>query len=420
MGSVERGHSARPRFHWRRFAFFAALLFGMLSLVAIVRRHDSEDRWEEALDRVDAWQAALEQIDRERSVLYGEPLDGEAWESYERAFSRLTQVDGLGAHAAIALYVDEEESREQRIALLRDAAPALDALRDGAHRRLGARAVEWTTGHGGPSLEHVRTLVELALARQELALEEGEEGSGVEFWLDALQLARDLSHTPRLIDEVIGTALMSITLDQLQLVAPWTSLSETDRQHLAQGLARLDADFELVSRATRGDYVLAAHSFQRREEESGLTGGDLRQSWRQPFSAHRLFAEYGDVLEGAARRYEGLWSSASATSIHDELRELQSELARSSNPYAKRFADTFESSVTARIEAVTRLRLLRVALAYAIDPGNREFALSDPYGTELRLVQDDDGVRWSAASASELWPATTLEEGFSSTALRER
>lgn len=394
---------------WLRICLIASgcVLALVVSGLAIASSIDA--LWREALEHAVSLAKRLPQTQARRVCLWGQTESGNAWEEYHAAL-RAIDTDPIDGRAAVRLLAAPSQlDRREREALLRQAAPALDLLRAGAHRELALMTLPTLpTQVGADPTAAVRRLTAVARLRAEHLAERNDADGAVQQLLDILQFARDLMATPRWREEALGIDVIAATFDYLaandglRLVRlPSQALSALDL-----GLADLDAGLPARSLATLGDAV----DLVLRLDHDPVLADELAVrafgAWRYGCSARAMAARYLEHIDQHARDAAEAHAHPGSDLLANLLR-LRGRLDSSSNPLTRRVAIEGQGDPRRRLHALVRLRLLRLAAQFR--QGRTPGPMPDPAGGVLTtaLIEGQFRVGSRHAGAPNLTVAGT-------------
>ena len=367
------------------------VLAGLTLTMGLTYRSTSERRWQEKLAELSEWEAEFDTRSRERSVLYGESLEGEAWPEYELALRELRMIPDFDERAGLAWRAHMEGAQADRNAFLEQAAPALEHLRRASHLRTGVREIDWSKGFSHPvaKLLEVHALSNTALARFQFELERKRPGQAARWWLDDLQLARDIDSHPILIQEAIASSIFGTCAEVLQAPGLLARLEPRTLRVLAEGLRRVDEGTPIGTQAGRTEFALLLHSLET--HGAGILmdlSNQAPQLWRYGFSWRNAAVDAAHRAEEVQVEYHRICSSPSTNRLA-EIDALMAPIEASPNPFLRHLPKS-HSIVRTRFEALARLRVLRMAIAYRL---GEELVLDDPYGPKLVLTEGPARVR---------------------------
>ncbi len=365
-------------------------------------------QWQRFRDAAAVVQAEFDAREPSRPALWGEAVGGPAWPHYERAFAMfsMSSDDGYLPYLArvegrrLAGVANTERLREgpPAVEVVVDNAPALAALREGAHCTDGKRPMDWSAGFN-LRVQTLLTARHLANAGALAAIVAASDGDGqqcVRIMLDVMQLGRDLVQSPLLIEQMIGCAVMQVggwmTID-------WSNLlRHLDADALgvfAVGLARLDAALPLEPSWIATGAVLLAHhasnvhhvSHVLAKSDDSLTGRPW-DTWRYGFSPRLALAQHGLSQLQLAKRVQALCSGRDAVDVV-AIERLFAETVASSNPASRLLTPNLAAALENRLRVLASLRLLRMAVQHAV--GEDIAPLPDPSGGVLEWAIDAKG-----------------------------
>jgi hypothetical protein len=202
--------------------------------------------------------------------------------------------------------------------------------------------------------------------------------------------------SPLLITQLIGCALLSISLDETADRELLDRLSPDALAELNRGLEVLDRNLPVAPVAPRAEAALLVRACQA-EDATGQKRplGDLGWTctWRYGFSTRLMLAE---AVKALAKFYDG-WARAAALPWPQAEAALESAwqcMAESANPLAK--PPNLASIERTRRQATALLRLLRLDVAHRL---GRDLQLPDPAGNgPLKVSREPDGLRFRSAA----------------------
>ena len=361
-----------------------------------------ETTWARMLHETEHLRLELESLPSRRSVLWGEPIAGNAAADYRQALEltkatrdadtqQLTWIKTLAKSGAEAA----EPARERFATTL--SAP-LASLVSGAHRSSCGWYPDWSKGLSHPvsNLLVERQLANAAVATAMGAARTGRDQDAVHLLLDAAQFGRDGAHRMQTIEELIGLAILGIATHEALLERGLlATLAEPALEELLDGLRRLDEDFETAGRGQRGDAVLAGFHMRRDPTpwSDALDLGPI-SAWREGFSHKLVIGKVQLAAIGLARTQSGLALEAEPVAARRGAAAGQ-EFLRTGGPLADRLLPAHDLARNRR-DAIARLRLLRMLLALHL--GQAPAPLADPFGGTLHAEREADGRlrAWSA------------------------
>lgn len=242
-----------------------------------------------------------------REALTGATADGSAFAHYRQALERTQAVSRAGGDRLRELRCKPAAvPPAEAVALLEQYAPAVAAMRAGAHCRDARPEVDWRAGfsHRVTNLLVARDLVQAAVSTAQRLRAAGKDVAAVELLLDAATFGSDLMHSPTLIDQMIGAALTTIATGEAWDDASLKALSPAARQVLADGLARLDARCP-TTLDLAGESLLFANAVQH-FPPTYEASAPAWLAWRQGFSLRLAAAEAVLFQTGMAAELAGM------------------------------------------------------------------------------------------------------------------
>lgn len=349
-------------------------------------------------------QAGADAREPARPVLWGEAQAGKAWPHYERAFHLLsTKVDS--AHLAslgrsegrrIAGVTNTEQVRAGPSAaeVVAAHADALIALRAGAHSTDARRPMDWNAGHSIriQNLLTARHLANAAVLTAILAVGDGDGERAVQILLDVMQLGRDLTRSPLLIEQMIGCATQAIaTSDAVTWANLLRTLDADALRLLAVGLAQLDeAPGALAPAATwiSSEAALLANTNLERLTRDRALASQTLSAWRYAFSLRLAMARHGLHQLQLGQQAQTLCAERNTVDL-PALDRLFADAVASANPITAMFTPNYSAGLRNHLRAIAALRLLRMAVQHAA--GDVVTPLPDPSGGILQWALDAGG-----------------------------
>lgn len=354
-----------------------------------------ETTWARMLRETEGLRHELESLPTHRSVLWGEPVSGNAAADYRQALEltkatrdaetlQLTWIKTLTKSGATAA----EPARERFATAL--SAP-LASLASGAHRSTCSWRPDWSRGVSHPisNLLVERQLANAAVATAMGAAHEERDLDAVHLLLDAAQFGRDGAHRMQTIEELIGLAILGIATHEALLDRGLLAdLEETALAVFADGLRRIDEEFEVAGRGQRGDVVLIGCNMRRDPSPwSDALGLGRISAWREGFSNKLVIARLQLAAIELARVESGLaWEPRLAAERGTDA--ARQEFLRTGGPLADDLLPAHDLASNRR-DAIARLRLLRLLLALHL--GRTPDPLPDPFGGSLHAERRPDG-----------------------------
>ncbi len=336
-------------------------------------------------DRLEAW---MDGQYEPRPVLWGEAQAGNAWQLYEEAVGLVDPSVEKRWKQIVWEMEPGEERATLRDALLDQHAEALEKMSLGAHRQDARHLIRWKEGHSQkvdqiPNLYWFRFLSNLAVLQSERYLDEGKPRQAVHVLLDAMQFGRDLLEKPRMIDELIGAALLNIpTTGALIQFEQLDRFPAAELQELADGMAILDAGLPRRSLGSSGDLLLFHRSILQQSDSWWFQG----QAWLHGFSGWSMLASQVEEVEFLVEEQlslsEGPWSEQ-----RRRCNQSLEDFLESSSQVAIAWAPAL-GNASSRLTAIKNLRLSRMAVMLRLD-GQVE-PIADPFGDLLSYEQQGE------------------------------
>jgi hypothetical protein len=385
--------------------------------------------WKQMEAASDVIRKEVEARPKERPVLRGVALPGNAWDDYGPAVASFGQIDwwkpgwkDIQHYNGDAKDVDPLQVEE----MISTHRFVFEALERGARRRCGAYPYAWEEGdfRKEPGSTGTSAVRNLALARARLLREEGHVREAVEALLDLAQFGRDLAQAAPSWNRLDGQSVLRDALEEFRLCLEQDQVDRELLKQLGSALEVLEGSLPEDRMFAPFDVMDLAYGYRASKDldatfsRSGcmcfpdhtLTPWS---SWRFGFS-RRLMAVNAFGLAracaGASERAEGGGWSAYLRSKDEVTSLLQSSL----NPLKHHGIHGGAPELYFGLKA--QLRLLRVAACYRADGEIPD--LEDPFGTRLkhrltgsrlklwsvgRNGRDDDGAgTWSFSSEKDI------------------
>lgn len=327
---------------------------------------------------VDAKRAAVPS----RPVLRGTAEPGNAMDDYKLASGeavKLKTINKLGDLVSRTAKADPEAGKEAVAA----AGPMLAHLRRGAGRA-GARAdYAWEQGTAMPIpglLDYQRGINLVVLVARARA-EEGNPGEAAGVLLDGCQMGRDVGDDGLMIAEMIGSALLNLTLTEIRDLLAAGRFDAAAIRDLDAGLGVLDGSFPSHARSLNNEALMMGTTFLAEAEKSG-------------WGVARFF--HTNAYEAISR---SMARAAKAQSLPwgESLREfaaIEEEAKSSWNPLVRMTVPSLLGNTRVHRERLAQLRLLRTALRFKAT--GELLDLDDPFGTKLKTARSGDALKvWS-------------------------
>ncbi|MCB9877804.1 MAG: hypothetical protein H6835_09405 [Planctomycetes bacterium] len=358
---------------------------GLLLSAGFVRSR-AESAWQHLGERADSLHRRWATQQRPRAPLWGEPGEGRALDRYV-----------AGGKLAMALDC-MQQGEVGRLLRLTDPELAASPLRAGWQAPLaaldaGAHATDTSPLRGPSGEEDIANMLELRALANLAQLEAGArraEGDGtgaVRVTLDAMTMGADLVRDGLLINQMIGCAMLQIPMEHWSDDA-LRGLDDAARQEFARGLQRLDESLPCVLRFDR-EAIYVAGLLQRMPadaEDCWPAAPGLRYGFSSRWMLADAFLMFADMADELRALETAPWSERE----HAWQRHVDRMLA-SGNAAAGTMCPNLIAAETNLRQSLTRVRLLRTALAMHIDPQTP--ACDDPFGDgPLQLERAPDGV----------------------------
>lgn len=372
--------------------------------VGVTVRRGIDVRWEQMAAQVDAMGAERRSMNTDREAAYGPTMEGAAWSHYEAAFERMNRVwEELPIHNFDLVEAKTPEERAMRDALLRDLAPAFEALHRGAHARDARTGMNLADG----SLDGVRLMTRahylgtFAVAQARAQVERGEDMDAVATLLDAQQLGRDLIVAPYLMEEMLGLAVL-VDPYHLQWLAEEDApqMSMVAKEAWLDGMNRIRATIPATSPAWAGELERFGRDLQLAGEPTEPNVPGLKSAgWSGPITGPGLAYQFSWRSAGAdlLARGPGFVGRANAAcalapvAMLEALNDLHAETQIDDNPLVEQFFRHIQSVGKSRIYCMAKFDFLRHALALHL--GREAEVPADPWGNGVRVEVEADRVR---------------------------
>lgn len=380
---------------WVRWTILGfGVVGGMVAASVLADPHGWERsvQWAEARER--QWLAA----GRECPVLFGEVLPGGSYEGYMAAGKLGGSCAGVDEgrlrELASSLDVAVRPSPEDR-EMLRALAPAVALLRTAAHRAGGAGS--WPVPEGGPRgdawLLHLSVLIDaLRLEARDLQ-HAGDVAGAIEVLLDGVAAGVDLNHSMLTVDQMIGTTALEQVLTGFD-GDWWADGGEDVLRRLAAALATVDAALPCECQGIGDGCATMVLALARTEQWNALDLGlnSVLPAWQHGFSVRRLGMVNASRAMAVGMQFEReAPKGAESWAVREARMQQASTQVKERCNLSHWSFDHVIAAEQQRREVVTRLRLLRLAVARRLGDGMLQPA--DPFGDGLlEVVPTDAGV----------------------------
>lgn len=356
----------------------ATLTVTLVAMVA-VRRRTIATRWAEAVASADAVQARLQHHSpaRLRPRPAGSTAPVDAWDGY-----------------AVAITALEAEPADE--------VAALAALRRATDATAAHFPMPWAQGFAAdlpPALVLVR-LGEISAAEVDAAVTARDPARALAQLGDGFQLAVDLLGANVALHEVVGVTVLAAHHTAAATLAQTLDPASVEAGQLTALLAAVDRAIPLCSDSIRVEGTLVVRSMAQLDDLLTFTW----RLWRYAFSAEIAAAVHVQDCVAMAAEVDTLLAGGAPTA--HALAELGARHQASHNPITRLCAQNLHRTLGERLAALSRLRMLRVALAER--GGAPPLNLPCPQGGAFRLERDADGVRVHAPTGESLVLRATL------------
>lgn len=355
-----------------------ALAVTVVGLIA-ARQRAIATRWAEALASADALQARLEHHSparlRQRPASSSAPAD--AWDGYAIAIAAL----------------DAEPA---------DETTALAALRRAGDATTAHFPMRWGQGFAGdlPAAIELVRLGEISAAEVDAAVSARDPERALAQLGDGFQLAVDLLGANVALHEVVGVRVLTAHHTAATSLAQTLDPASAEAGQLATLLAAVDAAIPPCSDSIRVEGALAVRSMPQLNDLLSFTW----RLWRYAFSAEIAAAVHVRDCLAMAAEVDTLLAGSAPTA--HALDEFQARQFASRNPITRLCAQNLERTLGERLAALSRLRMLRIALAEC--RGAPALTLPCPQGGAFRTEREADVVRVQAPAGESLQLRATL------------
>ncbi|MFT7679422.1 MAG: hypothetical protein ACI8QC_003423 [Planctomycetota bacterium] len=364
----------------RRVAGLALLL--LLGAFAVSSmQEDLRPRVEELLSEL---HVELTARPEPREPVGGPGETGRAWESYWKAADMLktrptSLFNGISDDAMAACLAGAVERSKESRRLALSVQVELALIREGARRRdispfQSSEHVDLTQTL---SVFHTGAMSNLLGLLGVADLDAGKQAEGVATLLDAMQISQDHSHSPSIINQMVGAA--DVIPDSLLAVLEHEGFG----LFMPEALNALDAGLErLIARAPRRpNFVARLELVAITALEGPQPGPSMSQNFvsrilRPRPAPEKLFIEAYELAQefDQVSPYEAIglyWAT------------------RKPSPRDRRLTDTWLSMFQSMRRAVVRLQMLHHAIRLA--QGREPAPFADPFEMPLKVTEQADG-----------------------------
>jgi hypothetical protein len=369
-------------------------------------------RW----DEVEAWvaehESALAPAPIERPVLFGEVFAEDAAPHYARAEelarpivnARDRDLVDVWAERGIGTKTHDAETRAHHDELLASLAPALAALRRGAHcATYTPPAIDLEPSVENGQIANLlvgRWLANACCIEAAACLSAGDDLGAVAWTLDAASYGSDVARRVALIDQMIGNALVAIPTAEFWTDERLAELDATALDRLADGLEALDARHALTPRL-EAELVYFARVVMDPDEHVELLPEAFTAEgvvpWMQRLFPRLLAVHAVEEMRGSFERIEALREEQ--WPMRQKILELETtRLRKSDNPLLQVTTATLSMESGLRTVAA-KLRMLRIAVD--LHRGSTPPRIDDPFGTDALRVEVENGRFLVASSGGD-------------------
>lgn len=358
-----------------------ALAVAAVTIVGLIaaRRHAVATRWAEAIASADALQARLEHHSpaRLRQRPAGSTAPNDAWDAYAIAAASLEAVPA-------------------------DDAAALAALHRAGDAPTARFPMPWRQGLAGdlPAAVGLLRLGEISAAEVDAAVTARDPERALAQLGDGFQLAVDLLGANVALHEMVGMNVLGAHHTAATALAQTLDPASAEAERLAALLGAVDTAIPVASDSIRVEGALVVRSMGQMHDLFPLSLG----LWRYAFSAEIAVAVHVRDCLALATEVDALLASGAPTD--HALDAFQARQIASRNPITRLCAQNLDRMLGERLAALSRLRMLRIALAEC--RGAPALTLPCPQGGAFRTEREAGVVRVHAPSGESLELRATL------------
>jgi hypothetical protein len=379
---------------WKVLGVFLGVLALLVGLTALWIRSVTERRWA-AMER--ETRALLEEAkarDTARAALRGEPVEGNAWDDYRKAFQA-----GLAIRSdVLAEYLLNRPTADRAAvqSIVVAEAATLEALRQGARKSHARRPVKWEQGEI-PSMSYsaALNLAQLAACQARLLSEAGRLREASDLILDAGRMFGEAAIDSTSELEAFSLKAYGLVLDKLRSIVLNGRMSAEDHSELSRQLELLDRSLPRTAHSIANESMTMGFAFMTSpgDTEGWAEASEVaRSSWRFGFSIRLMqadaFEDSRAFWKRAAELDEKPWSEVVAG-----VERLQQEVIPGRNPLTYRPRGLLSCFLEGRLRRA-QIRLLRVAAHYRAL--GKALELDDPFGGKLLTERSGKKLKaWS-------------------------
>jgi hypothetical protein len=232
-----------------------------------------------------------------------------------------------------------------------------------------------------PGLLDTQRVSNVAVVKARALAEEGKAREAAGVLLDALQLGRDVASDGVLISEMIGSALLWVSLREIRDLLAAGLFDADSLRDLEAGLAVLDGSFPSHAQTLENEAMLIGISMCGEAEKSGWGAARLLHT--------NAYEGISRSLARAIRAQSLPWAEAQR-----EFADTDSEAKSSWNPLVRITAPSLIGNSRVNRERRAHLALVRTAVHFKAT--GEVLELGDPFGTTLKSSRTGDDLRiWS-------------------------
>ncbi len=302
-----------------------------------------------------------------REPVTGQGIAGSAFAAYAEA-GALAEVLGQSDQVLLRDLRERQSSVSATDAadFARRWAEPLAALQRGAHLTDARPPMKWEGGYSQARalLLPMRHLAHAAMIEVRRRLARGEDGAAVDLSLDAATHAADVLHSPVVVDQMIGTAILVVVTADMWRDEDLRRLSADSLARLATGLAQLDVRCPTTV-AWEGETLLWAHTLMHESTREPLVHDAALSlaDWRHAWSVRWAGAD-AVLQQIAAQAQLAVSEETSWLGRQSHLRAAMVDPRVRANPMLQVTMVSWEAAERSLRSALTAVRLLRLAVAW--------------------------------------------------------